>query len=246
MKKLILFIVFILLTVSSFADGISGSAAITNNYVARGTAQNYDQTPVLMFNVNYDYKGFYLGFFTANVDFQEDHLGLQSKPTYRELSGWAGYRTNIGKITLDTMFGSYNYIGDTFTALDMVEFKTALSIPIGKFTVSSSCGYTPDYFNVLGRSIWADFGVSYQFNEKITFSVGLGRQFIPNKGGSNVMIYNPDGYSYTTWNAGLTYNLNKNWSIDVHYYNTDRHDLGSVYTHNPYGDNIAATFKFNF
>lgn len=245
MKKQTL-IILTALASSAFADGLTGSLSLTNNYVARGTAQNYDQTPVLMANINYDYKGFYLGFFTANVDFQEDRLGIQENPTDRELSFWAGYRFTVKNVTIDSMFGSYNYTGDTFTALDMVEAKINLSIPVKKFVFSTSLGYLPDYFNILSHSVWADFSVSYQINDKLTVNAGIGRQFITDRGGSDVMPYNKDGYSYTTWNAGVNYTFNKNWSANISYYNTNRHDLGEIYSNNPYGNNISAALKFSF
>lgn len=243
LKSIIFFLSFPFL---SLAEGLSGSLSLTNNYVARGTAQNYSQDPVVMANINYDYKGFYIGLFTANVDFEEDKLGIQKSPTNREISGWIGYRFNLNKINIDTMVGSYNYLGDTFTSLDMIEGKVGLSIPIGKLNISSSLGYTPDYFNILGPSIWTDFTLSYQITPKFTFSAGIGRQEIWNKGGSNVMAYNPRGYSYSTWNIGLTYIINDNWSLDLHYYDTDRRDLGAIYSNNPYGQNLSATLKFNF
>lgn len=240
----------ITLNLSCFADGLSGLVALTNNYVARGTAQNYGNTPVTMINANYDYKGFYVGVFTANVDFEEDKLGIQENPTYQEVSFWGGYRFSINTLNkdigVDLMAGSYNYLGDTFTALDMVEVKTAITIPFGKFSSTTSIGFTPDYFNILGQSIWVDTQLIYNINDKFSVSAGIGRQIIKDKGRSNVMPYNPRGYSYTTWNAGINYQINKNWSAELRYFDTDRHDLGNIYSHNPYGQNVAATIKFSF
>ena len=124
MKKLLaITATLILSTTVLFADGLSGFLGVTSNYVARGTAQNYSGYPAGMFNLNYDYKGFYVGGFTANVDFGENQIGLQKYPTYLEYDGWVGYRHDFLGATFDLMFGSYNYAGDTFTNLDMVELK---------------------------------------------------------------------------------------------------------------------------
>lgn len=233
--------------INCHAEGVSGSFGVTNNYVARGTSQTYKDEPSYLVNLNYDYKGFYFGTFVANVDFGEEQIKTQSNPTYQEIDFWAGYRKSLGNNTLDFMIGSYNYLGDTFTALDMVEAKVAFTIPLNKqFSLTTSLGVTPDYFNILGKSVWVDSMLAYQANDKFNFSVGLGRQFIPDKGGSNVMPYLSDGYSYTTWNAGGTYIINKNLSLDLRFSDTDRHDLGSVFERNAYGVNFSATIKYNF
>ena len=237
----------LLLTSSAFADGMSSSVGITNNYVARGTAQTYSNIPSLQLNANYDYKGFYIGAFTANVDFGENQINMQKNPTNQEISAWCGYRHTIKNVLIDYMFGSYNYLGDTFTPLDMIEGKVAVTIPLNEqFSITSTCGYTPDYFNILGKSVWVDSSISYVFNKKITFSGGAGSQIIFSDGGTSAMPYNEKGYSYITWNMGMTYTINANWSIDVRYCNTDRPDLGSVFERNPYGQNYSVTLKYNF
>ncbi len=246
MKTTIAFSLFLAASICASAQ-TTGSIGITNNYVARGTAQNYSGDPALMINVNHDFKsGFYTGVFAANVDFEEDKFGLQNDPTHTEISGWVGYRHKINTITLDYMAGSYNYLGDTFTSLDMLEFKVGMTIPIGKVSLNANVGYTPDYFHILGESIWADASLSYPITDKLVASAGVGRQFISDKGNNVDIPYNPEGYSYTTWNIGATYTFNKRWSLEARYYDTDRHDLGEVYTHNAYGQNVAVTLKFNF
>lgn len=229
------------------ADGVSGSASVTNNYVARGTAQTYSDIPSYMINVNYDYKGFYVGAFTANVDFGEDQIQTQSNPTYQEIDFWLGYRKPVDKLLFAFMFGTYNYLGDTFTPLDMMELKLAITVPVvDKLNFTGSVGWTPDYFNILGQSVWVEGNLVYIVNDKVSLSTGVGRQFIPNQGGSDVMPYMEDGYSYTTWNVGVTYTFNSNWSLDLRYADTDRPELGEVFERNPYGMNVSATIKFSF
>lgn len=234
------------LLLPSFAQ-TTGSIGLTNNYVARGTSQNYSGDPALMITLNHDFQScFYAGVFAANVDFEEDKFGLQNNPTHTEISGWVGYRHKVQTLTLDYMLGSYNYLGDTFTSLDMWEFKVGASIPLGKATFAANIGFTPDYFNVLGESLWGDISLSYPITEKLTASVGIGRQSISDNGDNKEIPYNKDGYSYTTWNIGAIYTINKRWSLEARYYNTNRHDLGEFYTHNAYGHNVAVTLKFNF
>jgi len=248
MNRLIIVAAAMLVSASpALAGDFSGSVGVTNNYVARGTAQNYSGNPALMGNLNYDFdNGVYVGGFVANVDFEEDAFGLQDDPTSVELSGWVGYRHKIADVTLDGSLGSYNYLGDTFVSLDMVEVKLAASKPVGKATITGTVGWTPDYFNVLGSSWWLEAAVSYPVTDKITASAAFGREIISGSGDNYSVPYNPDGYSYSTWNIGATYQVSSNWSVEARYYNTDREDLGTFYSHNPYGDQYAVIVRRSF
>jgi uncharacterized protein (TIGR02001 family) len=246
--KLLLTVSALALALASpaMAGQLSGSVGVTNNYVARGTAQNYNGGPSVMVNANYDFdSGFYVGGFAANVDFEEDEFGFD-EATKVELSGWAGYRHKVGPVTLDYMFGSYNYLGDNDIPLDMIEAKVAATVPVGKASVTSSVGWTPDYFAILGSSWWVDTTVSYPVTPKITASAGVGRQIIDERGNGVSAPFNPDGYSYTTWNLGATYQVNPKWSVEARYYDTDRSDLGAVYSANPYGKQFAVTVRRGF
>jgi hypothetical protein len=134
----------------------------------------------------------------------------------------------------------------TKAAMTVVEVKVAATVPVGKASLTGSVGYTPDYFNILGPSYWVDATVSYPVTAKLTVSAGIGRQIIDEKGNNQSIPFNPEGYSYTTWNVGGVYAIDEKWSVEARYYNTDRDDLGAFYSHNAYGDNYAVTIRRAF
>ena len=72
---------------------VSGSVALTNNYIWRGMTQT-DNAPAIGGSVNFGYKGFYLGAAASNVKFEGVDASI-------ELDALGGYTSEVYGISYD-------------------------------------------------------------------------------------------------------------------------------------------------
>ncbi len=208
-----------LLNVSAFA-GLSFNATMTNNYMARGTSQTLGD-PAFMFGADYNFdNGFYLGSFTSNVNFNDG--------TDQEIDGWFGYRKTKGILTFDTSVALYAYTNDP-VPYEMFEAKVAFTEVLGKFALTQTLAYSPDYFNILDQSVWGELVVAYTVSDRLTLSTAVGYQYIQGGG------------SYGCYNVGANVKLTDKASLDLRYYDTNDHGQGKAWE-----NAFAASIRFTF
>lgn len=199
-----------LMASAAHAQNATVYGGITTDYVSRGSTQNMHD-PVVSLGGEYRFgdSGFYVGAWTAHVDFGDG--------TDQELDFFAGYRTEVSGWALDLGLASYNYLGDPETGqLDMVEGIAVASRTFGKVTPSFTLAYSKDYFGFAGDSIWAEAQVAYAVSDKLSLSTAYGYQEIENDS------FATGGFpSYGTWNVGATYALTPKLSVDVRYTDND-------------------------
>lgn len=179
---------------------VSVSLTGATDYVWRGVSQS-DNHAAVFAAVNASYKGFYLGAETENVDF----LGIN-----QEYDVWGGYATKLAGVTVNAGFVRYGYV-DSPVDIDTLEGKLALSVPVATGTLTVSGNYTGNYFGSSNPALYTELSGSYPLMDKLSVHGAVGHQQISHASGD-----------YTTWNAGLSYQVLPGASASVGYYDTDR------------------------
>ena len=185
-------------------DVTVGVSAATD-YIWRGISQT-DGKPAVFGTVQANVGNFYVGGGAENVDFG----GIDT-----EYDLWAGYVLPIGKAKLDLGVVRYGYV-DSAADIDTTEFKAALSGNVGKLGLGVAAYHTWNYFGSDEHATYAEVNASYPLTDKLSASGAFGHQQIDNT---------PD---YTTWNAGLSYEVLKGAKLDVRYHDTDTAAFGSL------------------
>jgi len=205
MKKLLISaaIAALALPTAALADdtgGVDISASLTGstNYEWRGVSQS-DNHAAVFAAVNASYKGFYVGAGTENVDF----AGIN-----QEYDVWGGYVLPVGKVKLDVGFVRYGYV-DAPVNIDTTEIKGAVTVPVGKASLTGSVYHTWNYFGSNLDATYYEGSATVPVNDKISVSGAFGHQTVNN------------AFNYNTWNLGASYTLFKGASVDVRYHDTD-------------------------
>lgn len=188
-------------TVSDGPEVSFGLSAATD-YLWRGVSQS-DNHAAVFATVNVAYKGFYAGAGTENVDF----LGIN-----QEYDLWGGYVLPLGPVKVDAGFVRYGYV-DSPVKIDTLEGKLALTAPVGKGSVTAAGYYTGNYFGSSDPAFYAELSGSYPLMDKLSVRAAVGHQQISHSAGD-----------YTTWNAGLSYQVLPGAAVSVGYFDTDRPD----------------------
>ncbi|WAC48175.1 TorF family putative porin [Asticcacaulis sp. SL142] len=112
---------------------------------------------------------------------------------------------------------------------DFYEWQGDISRTVDKTTVKYTTVYSADSSGSTKEAWWHDLGVSQKLNTKWTVSGSVGlRRVTPKK-------------DYTAYNLGATYALNKTTSLDMRYYDTDKHEYGKRF-----GDRVVLTLSRKF
>jgi len=199
---------------------IAFNATIGSDYVFRGVSQN-DGDPAISAGVDVTQALFYAGAWAGNVSFAGD----ADADTDAEIDLYAGVRPAFGGFDWDFGVVGYVYAGQPDGAdYDYVELKAAASRAVGRATLGAAIYYSPDFF---GAS--EDEATYASPADKWTLSAALGRQWVSSD------------FDYTTWNLGAAYQLTERLGLDVRYFDTDEHGLGSAYD-----SRVVASLKANF
>ncbi len=230
MLKLLAFAALALAPAAALAQ-TSASVTVTNDYVARGTSQNFGDPAAILYVDHQTKSGFYASAVVAYVDFDDDETFYDG--TKLEADIFAGYRGTAGEASYEIGVAQINYVGTKPTLYNpggnwnMFEVHVAASHPVGKATVGAYVGVTPDYFNNYGKAVWGEVSVSYPVTSRLTAKTAFARQQFFEKSSIGIA---PEVSNYNTWNVGLNYAITKSFSVDVRYYDTDTdYDLGSIY-----------------
>lgn len=219
----------ILLAPSRAAAAVSGTLALTSDYLFRGLSQT-NQKPALQGGVEYAHdSGFYAGLWGSNVSWLSD-LSSTATPVSSsvELDFYAGWRGGGDTVKFDAGVYSYYYPGDYphgFVRPYTTEAYFGLSA--GPATLK----YYHALSNLFGfadsdGSGYLDLSVNYEFSPGWVLNAHAGRQRV--KGFSAA--------SYTDWKLGLTRNFDGGWSLAAAYLDTDADR--AVYT-NPFGNYLG-------
>ena len=179
------------------------------DYVFRGVS-NTDENPQIFGGIDATAGLFYAGVWVSNVDYNDG--------TDAEYDLYAGVTPTLGAISLD--FGAlyYGYVDAPSGAdYDYLELQAKASVPVGPATLGAGFYYVPDSYGHVDHSAYYEVNGVYAIGEKWSLSAALGRQTFDGPG------------DYTTWNAGVGYQLTDNLGFDLRYHDTDKHRLGKTY-----------------
>jgi uncharacterized protein (TIGR02001 family) len=209
----------------AMAEGaLSYNIAVTNDYVWRGVSQT-GRGEAVQGGIDYTNGIFYAGAWASNVDFS----AAGDEDTDLEIDVYAGVKPTYKDFSFDfggIYYGYPNQPSDT--NLSFGELKAAVSHPIGKGAIGAAAYYSMD-FGGGGESLYSELNASYPVTEKLSVSGAMGKQSVEDYDG------------WTAWNIGAGYALTDALSVDVRYWDTGDHDLGTNYK-----DRIAVTLKAAF
>lgn len=168
---------------------ITGSVALTSDYLFRGISQTQNDPAVqgsLTWNSG---AGFYAGFWGTNVEFTPgDNADL-------ELDLYAGYAGSVGVFSYDIGVIYYAYPGTRAgTDYGYVEGALKVGYALGPASWTAGAYYTPDNFAGTGDGVYLTTGLAVPFAERFKIDANIGRAEV-----------NPAfGADYFDWNVGLT------------------------------------------
>lgn len=213
MKK-ILFVVFMTICGSVFADGLSGNVSLTSDYRFRGISQTQNSRAI-QGGFDYSMKGFYVGNWNSSVssDLYKNGAGIESDV-------FGGYKLEIVKgVTVDA--GSYNYfyqraVTDANKKYDTNELFVGLTAgPVGvKYNQSIS-----NYFGI-ANSVGSQY---YQAEANVPVYAGL----VANGHVGRTKVAGSDALNYTDYKVGATYSL-KGFDLGAHYYTNKSFGSGVI------------------
>jgi len=114
---------------------ISANMTLASRYIWRGMEQINGKGPAIQGGIDLAYKGFYLGTWASNVDFDSD--------ASMEVDVYGGYAGEVAGIGFDVGFISYLYPGDTKDFDDVVsEVYFGVSKAFGDLEVGAKYYYS--------------------------------------------------------------------------------------------------------
>ena len=194
---------------------IAYNIGVQSDYVFRGVSQT-NSDPSVFAGIDLTYKSFfYLGAWTSNLDFKP----FGDTHTNEEIDLYGGIRPTYEGFNFDFGVQYYGYVNqpNNFPAVDYTEVYAKVTRAFGPATLGASVYYSPKFTGGTGDATYTEANIAYTIDPKWSVSGALGHQEIQK------------ATSYTTWNAGVTYALTDHLGIDVRYYDTDEHGLGSPY-----------------
>ena len=126
----------------------------------------------------------------------------------------------IHKVNTEARPGSDNH----FT-----EWQTEVSRAFGDTTLKAMTIWTPDSSGTTKEAFYYELGAAQKLSERWSVSGGVGERKIEPK------------RNYTAWNAGATVSLNAKTSLDLRYYDTNRHAYSKAH-----GDRFVVALQRKF
>ena len=202
--------------------GVSGSVALTSDYIFRGISQN-NQEPALQAGVEYAAdSGFYVGSWGSNVSWLSDTPVVDNDISNSvELDFYGGYRGKFNDaVGFDVGALYYWYPGDYpsgFNSPDTAELYFGISA--GVFAAKYSYALT-DLFGYADSdgSGYLDAAVNWEFVPTWTLNAHAGKQWIENN----------EDFEYVDWKLGVTKSFDGGFAIALAYTDTDAEE--ALYT----------------
>lgn len=195
--KLVFYILFAIGVAPASADNaslgsLSGSVALTSDYIFRGISQTANDPAVQAGLTWAAGNGFYAGLWGSNVDF------VAGDKADVEVDVTLGYAGEVEGLTYDIGVLYYAYPGArSGTSYDYWEGALKLGHSFGDVSWSAGFYYTPDNFAGTDDGVYLTTGLKYAFGDGFALDANIGRSEI-----------NPAaGADYFDWNVGLTYSF---------------------------------------
>lgn len=222
--------------------GVSGSVALTSDYIFRGISQN-NQEPALQAGVEYaDDSGFYVGGWGSNVSWLSDTPVPDNDISNSvELDFYGGYRGKFNDtVGFDVGALYYWYPGDYpsgFNSPDTGEIY--FGITAGVFSAKYSYALT-DLFGYADSdgSGYLDAAVNWEFVPTWTLNAHAGKQWIENN----------EDFEYVDWKLGVTKTFEGGFAIALAYTDTDAEEALYTNVHDNFlgDDTVVLTLTKTF
>ncbi|MGZ3297906.1 MAG: TorF family putative porin [Asticcacaulis sp.] len=190
---------------AAMAGDLSYNIGVQSNYIWRGVSQTNNQA-ALQGGVDYKKGVFYAGTWLSNVDF----AGTGGTHADTEMDLYAGVTPTVGDWSFN--FGAYYYTYPNAKGVTFGEIQADVSHSLGKGTIGIN-SFTP--IDSLERPYY-EIAASYPLTSALSISGALGTCEGDAKN-QKVTHCNGVARGYQTWNAGLTYAITSNLSLDVRY-----------------------------
>ena len=210
-----------------FLDGISGTMALTTNYMFRGISQT-ENYPAVQGSLTYTSPiGIYLNLWGSNVKFEDTNASV-------EIDTVVGYSNGIGEnFTYDINYGRYNYPGAT--NLEYNELNTLFNF----YFLQAGISYSGNVYNSHKSGTYYNGGINYAipphylFNiEDVTFQALIGHYSLPRAAGN----------SYNDYNVGLSKKLNKTYTVAGQWISTNGRAKNPPYDDSQIVGTVTAEF----
>jgi uncharacterized protein (TIGR02001 family) len=213
---------------------LSANVALTTDYVFRGVSQT-SEGAAIQGGFDATCGMFYAGVWASSLDWGTGVNGAGDTVNLAniELDSYAGVKFTTGKVAWDlgVIYYAYPNGAGIGTApgqdYNYVELKVGASGEIWKGgTLGGTVFYSPDYQYETG-AVWTFEGSFLQTLPTImgritpTFSALYGYQVATDDKVNYALRVTGDDKNYSYWNAGVTFALDKNWSVDVRYWDTN-------------------------
>lgn len=183
---------------------VSANVGMVSEYSFRAIAQS-NEAPAIQggFDLNHS-SGLYAGVWSSNVNFND------GDEAHIETDIFAGFSNEIGGLNYDIGAIYYAYPGaDEDRNYDFVEGAVSLGYDFGKFSVSGSFNYSPEYFGDSGHAEYYAAAVDVPLPHDFSVSAHVGHQEIQDNAAFGVQDYTDwsagVGYTYEGFDLGLTY-----------------------------------------
>jgi uncharacterized protein (TIGR02001 family) len=126
-----------------------------------------------------------------------------------------GFRPKLGPYALN-LFITHRYFDGTRKGVDkeFVEYQADISRRFGKNTLRLTHMYTPDSSGRTKAATWSGLGLSRQLSKHVVVT------------GNYALRRTKPARNYKAYNLGLVWALGQDLSLDIRYFDTDRHDYG--------------------
>jgi uncharacterized protein (TIGR02001 family) len=211
------------------AATVSGTAALTSDYVFRGVSQT-NGGPAIQAGFEWTEAGFYAGAWGSNISWLSDLSTEAAKiSSSLEIDAYAGFRgATAGGLGFDVGAIYYAYPGDFpagFNEADTAELYGTLSYGIVtakySYAVTDLFGYADS-----DGSGYLDLAANWPFAASWTLNLHAGRQWIESN----------EDFECLDWKVGVTKAFAKGVSLAAAYVDTDADE--HLFT-NPHGTRIA-------
>jgi uncharacterized protein (TIGR02001 family) len=209
MKKFILAILAAV-SVTAYADNLSGSAGFGTDYRFRGISQTQDGASVqasVTYTSNY---GVYVSGAARSVSAQE-----YANSSGAEVDGVIGFKKELfNGLTLDVGSANYFYPGATTDNTDKNFTTNELFAGLGYGPVSVKYNRSMgDYFGIANSNGTQYFQADVKYPvpgfEKVNLLAHAGRTYVGQ---------NQDNLNYADYNLGASYNFYKSWTASARWY----------------------------
>jgi uncharacterized protein (TIGR02001 family) len=217
----------------------SANVGLTTDYIFRGMSQT-QESPAIQGGFDATCGMFYAGVWASSLDWGPDDNGQTAASIEMDL--YAGIKFTTGKIAWDAGVIYYTYPNSsnalaTFPApgreANYFELKLGASAEVWKGgTLGGTVYYSPDYQYETG-AVWTLEGTFSQalpvlfgritptFSALVGYQVSNDDKVLYNNNVLGLFGTGVNDHAYLYWNAGVTFALDKNWSVDVRYWDTN-------------------------